>query len=392
LKKIAIISSHPIQYNAPVFKLLTQRNKINIKVFYSWGDKVLERKFDPGFGRIIEWDIPLLDGYEYEFVKNTSSNPGSHHFKGIINPTIIHDIELYNPDAILIMGWNFKSHLKIIRHFKEKKKIIFRGDSTLLDESTGFSFKKIARRIFLSWVYRHVDIALYVGSANKAYYLKHGLYNDQLFFAPHAIDNSRFINQSNANKEIVAGKRKTLGIPADAIVFLFAGKFEPKKNPGILIDAFVKLNNPDTHLLLVGNGVQEETLKMKVATQKRNIADRIHFMSFQNQSDMPDIYRIGDIYCLPSQGPGETWGLAVNEAMACSKAVLVSDKCGCNIDLVKEGVNGYIVKSNDIDDLYEKMGMIISNNRSEEMGRQSFEIIQEWSYEKICVAIENALI
>ena len=66
-KKIAIISTHPIQYYAPLFNLLAK--KIEIKVFYTWGEESI-KKFDPGFGKKVEWDIPLLEGYNFQFLKN----------------------------------------------------------------------------------------------------------------------------------------------------------------------------------------------------------------------------------------------------------------------------------------------------------------------------------
>ena len=144
MKRLAIITTHPIQYNAPWFKLLSQRKNIHIKVFYTWGQIENTAKFDPGFGKEISWDIPLLEGYEYTFVTNTSKDPGSHHFNGIINPSLVDDIESWNADAILIFGWSFKSHLKVLRYFKGKKTNIFRGDSNLLDESTNFSPKKLS--------------------------------------------------------------------------------------------------------------------------------------------------------------------------------------------------------------------------------------------------------
>src|SRR5438067_5308801 len=119
VKKLAIVSSHPIQYNAPFFKLLAERKKIEVKVFYTWS-QAKEKVYDPGFGREREWDIPLLDGYEYEFVTNTSKNPGSHHFKGIKNPDLINKIEAWGATALLVFGWSFQSHLKCIRYFKNK--------------------------------------------------------------------------------------------------------------------------------------------------------------------------------------------------------------------------------------------------------------------------------
>ena len=68
---------------------------------------------------------------------------------------------------------------------------------------------------------------------------------------------------------------------------------------------------------------------------------------------MPIVYRLGDVFVLPSKGPIETWGLSVNEAMACSRAIIVSDRCGCGVDLVKEGINGYIFKRKSVKDLLE---------------------------------------
>ena len=173
MRKLAIITTHPIQYNAPLFSLLSKRNKIGIKVFYTWGDSVLKSKFDPGFGKDISWDIPLLEGYAYEFVKNVSPDPGSHHFGGIDNPNLVARIKEWQPDAVLVYGWSFKSHLKCIRHFKNKIPVYFRGDSTLLNEKN--VFKKLTRKIFLGWVYSYVDKALYVGTHNKEYFSKRGL-------------------------------------------------------------------------------------------------------------------------------------------------------------------------------------------------------------------------
>jgi hypothetical protein len=166
MSRLAIITTHPIQYYAPVFQAIAKKNS-ETKVFYTWGKDSVQ-KFDPDFQKNIEWDIPLLDGYDYEFLENTSSNPGTSSFRGIINPNVFDIIDQFNPDAILIYGWAWQSHFAIIRHYSKKKKIWFRGDSTLLDEKKGF--KKILRTIFLRWIYKHVDLAFYVGTQNKIYF------------------------------------------------------------------------------------------------------------------------------------------------------------------------------------------------------------------------------
>lgn len=385
MKKLAIITTHPIQYNAPVFKLLTARNNINIKVFYTWGETVLKNKYDPGFGKVIDWDIPLLQGYDYSMVENLSSDPGSHHYKGIVNPGLNSDIIKWGADAVLIFGWNFKSHFAAMRYFHGRIPVLFRGDSTNLDLG-GNVLKNLIRRIALKFIYLFTDKLLYTGKANKDYYSSAGVGELKLVFAPHAIDNKRFSASTNLNF------KEKLKLPEDAVLFLYAGKFEEKKNVNLLIDAFLKLASKKANLLLVGNGPQEKTIKLKVDNFENSIKSRIHFLDFQNQSLMPDLYQSCDVFILPSKGPGETWGLAINEAMASSKPIIVSDKCGVSQDLISDGFNGYVFESNNTHSLVEKMNYFISHkNKIIEFGFNSSQMIKDWSFEKICDAIETVI-
>jgi glycosyltransferase involved in cell wall biosynthesis len=380
--RLAIITTHPIQYYAPIFKLLHQRKRINIKVFYTWG-QAAANKYDPGFGKNISWGLPLLDGYSYEWLNNTSAIPGSHHFKGVVNPDLIQQVNLFKPDAILIFGWAYHSHLKAIRNFKNKLPVYFRGDSTLLDVQN--NLKSTLKTLFLKWVYKHIDHAFYVGTNNKAYFKKYGLNDGQLTFAPHAIDNERF----SADHDIKADElRDTLSIPTEAILILFAGKLEEKKAPLLLLKAVLTLNQPNLHLLFVGNGALEKQLKELSASNSN-----IHFVDFKNQLEMPAIYQACDLFCLPSKGPGESWGLAVNEAMACKKAIMVSDKVGCAADLVIENYNGCIFKSDDESDLLKHLAFLAkSKPLLKKYGQNSGEIIKDWNFEKVAEAIENKLL
>jgi len=380
MKKLAIITTHPIQYYSPVFKLLHQRQQIEIRVFYTWGEGSMN-KFDPGFGKTVQWDLPLLEGYPYEWVTNTSKNPGSSSFNGIVNPGLIQQIKSYGPDAILIYGWAYASHLKVLRHFKNKVPIIFRGDSNLLREQSGF--KTLLRFALLKWIYTHVDHALYVGTNNKAYFKKYGLKEQQLNFAPHAIDNERFAQ--NRDEEAKA-LRDELGLNDKDILILFAGKFEDIKSPFLLLEAFQSINKENVHLLLVGNGALENDLKLKAAGNPN-----IHFMGFQNQSYIPVVYQACDLFCLPSKS--ETWGLAINEAMVCQKAVLASDKVGSAIDLIIPGNNGAIFKESALADLVLQLNTLAGKKREEltSMGKSSRQIINDWNFEKQAQAIEKAV-
>lgn len=369
MNKLAIIITHPIQYYVPVFKLLAKQCKL--KVFYTWGKDGVEAKHDPGFGKTVEWDLPLLEGYEYELLENTSKNPGSHHGKGIINPNIISKIEDFKPNAILIYGYIYHSHFKVMKYFKGEIPVWFRGDSTLLDKES--RLKSILKKLYLNWVYSYVDMAFYVGTNNKAYFKKYGLTEDQLIFTPHAIDNERFAeNKQNEATTL----RKSLGIDKEDILILFAGKLNTIKNPFLLLESFISLKRKDIHLLFVGNGSLEENLKLKVESLELK---NVHFKNFQNQTQMPVIYQACDLFCLPSIS--ETWGLAVNEAMACGKALLVSDKVGCAVDLV-DFRNGAVFQSENLVDLSQKL-IALTNDQSilKKMGENSLKNIENWSFE-----------
>jgi len=383
MKKLAIITTHPIQYNAPFFKLLSAGNKVQARVFYTWGRAVLEKKYDPGFNKTIEWDIPLLEGYDYEFLENTSKDPGSHHFNGIINPAILTRINEFGPDVVLVYGWKFKSHLQVLRHYKNKKPVWFRGDSVLLNERPGF--KSFVKGMVLNWVYKHIDVAFYAGTNNRIYFEKSGLQPAQLTAAPHAVENERFGNSPGRYREGAAGFREQLKIGSNDLVFLYAGKLIPTKDIGTLIKAFARIKKMGVHLVIVGNGPEEASLKAKMA-----VVSNLHFLDFQNQAIMPAVYHLCDIFVLPSVG--ETWGLSVNEAMAAGKAILVSDRCGCAIDLVKNGENGYIFKAGDEQDLFEKMLLLTeTGSQLKQMQGNSFVMIGEYTFRKFAEAIENAL-
>ncbi|MDH7911513.1 glycosyltransferase family 4 protein [Winogradskyella sp. SYSU M77433] len=384
MKKIAVVISHPIQYYAPLFQLLEKRNKLGLKVFYTWS-QTNESVEDKVFGKTIKWDIPLREGYDYEFVDNVSKKPGSHHFFGIDNPTLIAKIEAFQPDAILFFGWNFKSHLLAMRHFKGKIPVWFRGDSTLLDEVVGL--KTTLRRLVLRKVYSYVDKAFFVGEASKAYFLKHGLKPDQLVCSPHAIDNDRFSDEKNPNYLIDAKNwRESLGYSSEDILIVFSGKLESKKQPDFLIKAFNKAKKEGGELLkllIIGSGPLEEKLK-----EFEN--DDIKFLTFQNQKRMPLVYRMADVYCLPSKGPGETWGLAVNESMASGRSVIVSNKVGCVKDLVSQNKTGFVFS---YDNLLELKDILVNLNKSELklMGEKARLKIMSYNFSNIVKAFENEL-
>ncbi len=382
MKKLAIVTTHPIQYNAPLFSLLAERKKLCIKVFYTWS-QAIRKVYDPGFGKEREWDIPLLDGYDFTFVENTAKNPGSHHFFGITNPTLVAEIEGWQPDVVLVFGWSFQSHLSCMRYFKGKKPVLFRGDSTLLGEKG--VVKKMLRRVFLHWVYKHIDIALYVGQRNRNYFLQHGVKEERLLLAPHAVDNHRFQLAVAGHENRRALYRQNLGISNDDFVILFVGKLEPVKNPGYLLQLAVGLPEKRIKFVVVGTGEMEAELKTKAQKEK------FFFLGFQNQSVMPYIYQMADVLIMPSLS--ETWGLAANEAMACGLPVILSNGVAGAVDLVLEGETGITFDKHDTlkvrDYLMHLAGSIETYYKTQCLVKAH---IEKFAYDRVASSIEGAIL
>lgn len=383
MKRLAIITTHPIQYNAPLFQLLHQRGNISVHVFYTWGQSQ-NAVYDERFGVERSWDVPLLEGYEHEFVINTSSKPDSNRFRGIINPGFKKYLKEKNFDAVFVYRWSVWSHLQLMLANWGRTKLWFRGDSHLQASNANF-LKAIFKKLLLRVVYRNVDSVFYAGIMNKNYFRNYGVTDSRLVYMPHAVDNKRFGVDAGEHKQKAEEERRSLGITDDAVVFLYAGKFYDVKNLPLLINAFSKLKGDQYRLLLFGSGVLEHQLK-KMATND----DRILFRPFQNQSAMPWAYRIGDVYMLPSKS--ETWGLGVNEAMACGLPAIVSSACGCAPELIINNQTGFTFQNNSEVDLLEQLQKFSSRAIAKQLGEQAQQYIQQFSLDQQAQVIEKKLL
>lgn len=393
-QRLAIVLSHPTQYFSPWFQHIAGQTNIELKIFYLW-DFGVENKIDRSFGHALKWDIPLLEGYESVFIPNTSRDPGTHHFFGLNNPGLVPALNVWKPDAILMFGYNYLSHLKVLLSWTLRKvPILQRGDSHDLSRSSGWKPK--LKRYLRALLFKRFRAFLSVGKANADYLRNSDVAENKIFFAPHCIDNQRFQLARPQAEQDAKLWRAELGIPVDARVILFAGKFESDKRPEGLIKAF-KLAMKRLHaanqsanavLLLVGAGELEKALR-DLATG--DFSRHIFFAAFQNQTQMPKVYVTGDLLVLPSQN--ESWGLAINEAMNLSRPVIVSSHVGCGPDLVLNGKTGWVFSAGDVDELATILQQAIAMDSGDlsRMGQAAFEQVQGYSYGDASKALVQTL-
>lgn len=391
MHKIAVLTSHPIQYQTPLFKKIAECENIALTVYFAWDNR---GQHDAEFGKKVLWDIPMTDGYSHAFLKNYSLKPSSGFF-GQINPGIIAAIKSNKYNAIILFSWNsLTSWLAFFTCFITKTPILLRGENPLNQELLKFNWKIKIKKLILRWLFRRVSGFLYIGEENKKFYKFYGVPDEKLFFAPYAVDNGRFVKAAVELRTSNFELRTKMEIPKDAVVVLFAGKLIPKKRPMDLLKSYELLitnylvTPQQTALLFVGDGELRPKLE-KYALEKK--IPNVKFLGFKNQTEIPEFYAISDILVLPS-GAGETWGLAVNEAMCFGIVPVVSDVVGCGPDLVRHNENGYIFKLGSTEELTKYLADLVQDRaRWLQFSKHSLEIISGYSYKQDIEALLAAL-
>jgi glycosyltransferase involved in cell wall biosynthesis len=339
--RLAILTTHPIQYYAPWFRHLA--TLFDLEVLYAYKQDAAGQG-KAGFGVAFDWDIPLLEGYRYRSLENVSHNPGLDGFFGCDTPELYDLIRPRNYEVLLVLGWNKKTYIQGIRAaWRHRVPVLMRGDSVLKTKRSPLT--RVLKFPFYRRLLPRIDGHLYVGSRNREYLRHYGVPEDRLFFSPHFVDNDFFASRSQAAKDSgrVLQIRDQFGIPPHAFVALFVGKFISAKRPldFVLAAQSATEQRSDFHALLVGDG----PLRSEAESAAKGCG-AIHFAGFQNQSMLPDFYAAGDVLILPSEG--ETWGLVVNEAFASGIPAIVSDAVGSAPDLIDANLTGWTFPMGDV--------------------------------------------
>ncbi len=375
--KLAVISTHPIQYHSAWFRAMASRSELDLHVYYCHQATPREQA-DAGFGVEFDWDVPLLEGYPYTFLKNVAPLPGHGRFSGFDTPEIEEIIRRRGYDAILVNGWHYKSAWQAIwACWTSKVKVMVRSDSHL------HTPRGRAKRAFKFLTYRRFiprfDACLAVGQWSREYFLHYGARPERIFFVPHALDNMRLHLEAKDLEQSRPALRRENVLEENAIVFMFAGKFIRKKRPLDFVCAIERAvrRNPRIQGLMVGDGPLRA--ECEVLVRERRVP--IRFTGFLNQSQITKAYVTSDALVLPSDG-GETWGLVVNEAMACARPCIVSDRVGCGPDLIIPHVTGTIFPLGDVEALATSMLEFAGNpKRMMSMGTDARSRLANYSVE-----------
>jgi glycosyltransferase involved in cell wall biosynthesis len=358
---------------------------VDLHVFFAHR-QLPEHQAEAGFGIPFEWDSNLLTGFEYSFLDNRSRNPGTTRYSGCDTPQIAASLESGRFDAVLTMGWYLKSYVQALMTCgRAGLRSMVRGDSTLA-ASRG-PIVPLLKRLLYPALLRRIDAFLVVGRQSRSYLESFGVTDDRMFWSPHSVDNDWFARRAHESIDSLASIRADLGCRPHEMIVLFVGKFIQCKRPMDLVRALATLRERGVPVrgVFVGHG--------ELYSEIRRIGDRIEapieLVGFKNQSELPAIYAAADLLVLSSDR--ETWGLVVNEAMACGTPAIVSSAVGCADDLIEPGVTGFQYPVGDIDALAGAIERLLPIAGSDLMKNALARKSSEYSLERAVDGILNAI-
>ena len=388
--RLAYFVSHPIQYQAPLLRRIAREADIDLHVFF-FSDHTSRAFVDEGFGVKVEWDVPLLEGYHYEFLPRVAARdvgPGAElGFARPLNRKIFETIQQGAFDAVWVHGYSTANSLRVILSASMLDvPVLLRAESTLHDRERSPG-KLLAKTAFFQVLRRHVDGVLAIGHANEQYWRRYLGDDMPVYRVPYAVDNAFFEHRARDASSRIEALRQELGLESGRPVILFASKLQTRKHCADLVEAWKRLANEPgrPYLLIIGDGEERAALQAEIDGHEGAL-----LLGFKNQTELPGYFALCDVFVLPSVH--EPWGLVVNEAMNAARAVIVSDDVGCQADLIEDGVNGRVFPARDVDALTEALRDVLgTSGRAHEMGQAGLRRIQRHGFDQDVVGLRQAL-
>jgi glycosyltransferase involved in cell wall biosynthesis len=383
--RVLAVSSHPIQYGAPVFRLMAQHPQVDFQVAFC-SLRGAEAGHDPEFGATVKWDVPLLDGYAWTHVPNRGS--GAESFFGLRNPGLWKLIRDGKFDAII-------SHVCYVRASfwiaylaarRCRTPFIFGTDASTIEPRDGRAWKHLFKRLAWPLVFRLASQVLTASSAGYDMMRALGIPEERISMTLDTVDNDWWL------AEVACAERATVraswGVDSEEQVILFCGKLQPWKRPLDLLRAFAAAAIPGSTLVFAGHGALRSQLEAEASAL--GVRSRVRFLGFVNQSQLPGVYKASDVMVIASGY--EPFGLVVNEAMLCGCPVVASDKVGAVRDLVVPGKTGFVYRCGDVQALAGVLRQALGDpEQLSRVGSAALTRIEAWSPRASVAALVDAV-
>jgi glycosyltransferase involved in cell wall biosynthesis len=390
--RLAYLVSHPIQYQAPLLRRIAREPDIDLTVLFG-SDLSVRGYKDEGFGVEVNWDVPLLEGYTSEFLRplrDTGKISATSPFSRGIYRRLQQSDGSPAFDALWVHGYASVNALQAILAANALGiPVLLRAEGWLGDRERS-AWKLAAKELFFRMVAHGIAAVLPIGTLNAQYWQQYLGDDVPQFPMPYAVDNNLFA-QLAASAD-VSTLRASLNLKPERPVILFASKLQVRKHADHLIEAYARLvakraESEQPYLLIVGDG--EERARLEAQAKELQL-ECVRFTGFRNQTELPGFFKLADVFVLPSQH--EPWGLIVNEAMAAGCAVIASSDVGSHVDLVTNGVEGFVYPVGDISALEQALEDIFATpGASAIMGEAARQRMKTWSFGEDVFGLRAAL-
>jgi len=215
---------------------------------------------------------------------------------------------------------------------------------------------------------------LSTGLHTTKYLVHYGAKEEKVTHYPFSSLYERDILEEPVSPEEKKNLRQELEITEEHII-LAIGQMIHRKGFDVLLQA-AKDVDPDTGIYIVGGEATEEYLRLREELGLNNV----HFLGFQKKDRLAKFYKAADLFVLPTRE--DIWGLVINEALAYGLPTITTDRCVAGLELIEDGVNGYVVPVEDANALAEKIKVVLASDL-EKMGKASLEKIRPYTLENM---------
>lgn len=341
---VAYVVSHPIQYQAPLFRRLAQSPRLRFVAAFGC-DFGVKASFDPGFQREVHFGIDLLGGYEHVFLPQAVTRPDVNRFWGLRLRSSSHLWEEVRPDLVVLHGWRTCMMWQVAFEASRRGTPYWvRGENPLHPgQALPGGWRRSVHRGLVRRFLRRASGVLTLGQANERYFAAMNVPSERFHRVPYFVDADAVAAAAADGRERRAELRRHWQLPPESFVVIAVAKLQPRKRALDLVEALAGLPS-SVHVLWVGAGETEEACRRRAA--ELGVAERFHLTGFLPAQETWQLLGIADVFAMPSER--EKWGLVINEAAAAGLPVLATDECGAAEDLVIPGATGEIIPTRSI--------------------------------------------
>ncbi len=340
LFRLGVVFTHPTQHHGPLWRKLSEQSGISLKVLYlsnenqAAGDSFLGEQAKP-------WDVDLLNGYSYEYLRDLSGQIPTQRKKTVISPRLVSQLKPQNFDAIFMQSFvNYSYRLTAALCKLRGIPLIMQNDASMMSDARYSRARLIAMAFLYPWMNNLADYWLSCGDHNEIHLRHYGVPDDKIIRGCHPVDGDRFKQTIEAQLEEVQKIRQELCWDENTILYGFMGKYIERKNPFEFIDAIAQAHQRDPRVrgVLFGGGELDVAINQRISALNGEVIN----YGFVNQSKIPLYFAALDVFVVTSWI--DPHPLVVSEAMVSGTPPILSDRCGNwgYSDTVRHRYNGLV--------------------------------------------------